>query len=112
MEGDALNNAAQSDIIVGTQEREVRMPKNRQTPVSVRMPVEMERDFEKWRKKFGQTKSAFALLCIAAGMKSVIRGVSPESAVDADQMARVLTLIAKHEGVNLKKVLLREKARP
>ena len=81
------------------------MAKPRRVAILVRLSPETYSEFEKWRKKLGQDKSGFAGLCIQAGIKSVVRGVSPEDAMDPKTMANVISLIAKAQGVSLKKAL-------
>ena len=83
----------------------------REVPIMVRLPLETKKDFEKWRKKFGQSKSGFASLCIAAGLKSVIRGVQPEEAMDEGKLVRIIGLLAKSQGVDLGKVMKGERSK-
>jgi len=76
--------------------------------ILVRLSPETSRDFEKWRKKLNQDKSGFASLCIQAGLKSVVRGVSPESVWDEKVLANVIGLVAKSQGINLKKLAMKK----
>lgn len=78
---------------------------SKETTISVRLPPEMKKEFEKWRLKLGQSKAGFATLCIEAGLKSVIRGVQPEEAMDEGKLVRIIGLLAKSQGVDLGKVM-------
>jgi len=77
--------------------------KDKRMAILVRLSPETSKEFEKWRLKLNQDKAGFAALCIQAGMKSVIRGVAPEEAIDPSSLANIMTLMAKAQGVNLKK---------
>jgi len=73
--------------------------------VMVRLNDETYKDFEKWRRKLGQSKSGFATLCIAAGIHSVVRGVEPESALEPKLMADIIGMVMKSQKGTLRKLL-------
>ena len=79
-----------------------------ESPIVVRLPPEMKKEFEKWRLKLGQSKAGFAALCIEAGLKSVIRGVQPEEAMDEGKLVRLVGLLMKAQGIDLKKELKKD----
>jgi len=64
--------------------------------IGTRITPENFAEFEKWRKKLGQDKSGFAALCIQAGLKSVVRGVQPEAAMDDATVQRMFDIAMKH----------------
>jgi len=70
----------------------------------IRLNAETYGEFEKWRKKFGITKNSFAAMCIRAGMKSVVRGVEPESAMDPKVIAAVMGQMMKSNRRELDKM--------
>lgn len=61
--------------------------------VTGRVTPDINEELKYWAVELGMQKTAFISLCIRAGLKAVIRSVSPEDAISSDKLAEVLRAV-------------------
>lgn len=58
--------------------------------IAGRVTEEVNQEIDAWAEKLGMGKTAFVSLCIMAGLKQVIRVVSPEEAISPETILKVI----------------------
>jgi hypothetical protein len=75
----------------------------------IKVPAEFFENFVSWAGRLGLTRNQLGNICLQAGLKNIIRAVSPEEALTAEQIVSIARLAGADRDAEeeLKKILER-----